>query len=71
MSVVARTTRYANYTLTALVVLSGLASLYLWVEAIMWWGDAMAFASAMTWSVVTVALVGLSTVVGVVGAGGD
>lgn len=56
MTVTTRALRYVNYSLTGLLLIAALATLFLWLQALLAWGDAMAFASALTWTVVTVAL---------------
>lgn len=60
MGVFVRTLRVIDKATTALGVLCGLAALFLWVHAILQWGDAMAMAWALTGSVVALVAIGLS-----------
>jgi hypothetical protein len=53
MTLVSRTLRYVDYSLTGITVLLGVGALYMWYHAIMWWGDPTAMASAMAWTVLT------------------
>ena len=56
MSVVQTSLKLTNYTFTALAVMSSLVTLWMWVQAIQWWGDTYAFATALTWTFVTLVL---------------
>jgi len=56
MTVATRAARYVNYSLTGIMLLSVIVTLFQWLQAFMWWGDAMAFASALTWTFITVVL---------------
>lgn len=56
MGVVQAILKVANYAFTAVALLSGLAALWFWYEAIKWWGSPGAMATALTWTVVTVVL---------------
>ena len=52
MTVARRTLRFVDYGLTAIVVLLGAVSVWMWLQAA-YWGDAYAIANAMTWSLLT------------------
>jgi len=53
MKLVRHTFKITNYTLVALGVLFALITLWMWVQALLWWGDAGAFAEALTWTFLT------------------
>jgi len=59
MTVFNRTLRYADWGVTAVAGLMTIGTLYLWGQALMWWGSAGAFASAAAWSVPTVLMWGI------------
>lgn len=59
MSVTSRSLRYADYTARAVAVLCSLGALYLWAQSLLWWGDAMAMASALTWTLVALVVWGV------------
>jgi len=61
MTVVSRTLRYVDIGLTGLGVLFGAATLLLWARAVMWWGDPAAFASALGWTILTLATLAVAT----------
>ena len=54
-----QTLKIADYTLTLLGVLSAVVALYMWAQAVLVWGDAYAYAEALTFTVVTVVIFGL------------
>jgi hypothetical protein len=60
MYVVNGVLKWTDRVFTALGILAALGTLYLWYEAIRWWGEAGAMASALTWTVVTIVLFGTS-----------
>ena len=53
MTLVRHTFKITNYTLVALGVLFALITLWMWLQAILWWGDTYAFAEAFTWTFLT------------------
>ena len=53
MTLVRSTFKITNYTLVALGVLFALITLWMWLQAILWWGDTYAFAEALTWTFLT------------------
>ena len=59
MILVRHTFKIINYTLVALGVLFALITLWMWLQAILWWGDTYAFADALTFTVVTVVIFAL------------
>jgi len=63
MTVYSRTLRYTDWGLTAVAGIMSIGTLYLWLQALYWWGDAGAFASAAAWTVVTLLMWGVVAVV--------
>ena len=59
MMLVRHTLKIADYTLTALCVLFAIIALYMWGQAVLVWGDAYAYAEALTFTVVTLVMFGL------------
>ena len=59
MMLVRHTLKIADYTLTALGVLFAIIALYMWGQAVLVWGDAYAYAEALTFTVVTLVMFGL------------
>ena len=59
MMLIRHTLKIADYTLTTLGVLFALIALYMWGQAILVWGDAYAYAEALTFTVVTLVMFGL------------
>ena len=53
MTLVRHTFKITNYTLVGLGVLFALITLWMWLQAILWWGDTYAFAEALTWTFLT------------------
>lgn len=53
--------KITNYTVTALAVIAMIVALWTWLEAIVVWGDAYAFAEALTMTVVTLILFGVAS----------
>jgi len=53
MKLVRHTFKITNYALVALGVLFALITLWMWVQALLWWGDAGSFAEALTWTFLT------------------
>ena len=59
MILVRHTFKIINYTLVALGVLFALITLYMWAQAVLVWGDAYAYADALTFTLVTVVIFAL------------
>ena len=59
MMLVRHTLKIADYTLTSLGVLFDIIALYMWGQAVLVWGDAYAYAEALTFTVVTLVMFGL------------
>lgn len=57
MMFVRHTLKIADYALTALAVVFGLITLWMWAEAVMYWGDAYVLAEAFAFSVITMTTV--------------
>ena len=53
MTLVRSTFKITNYATLALGVLFALITLWMWLQAILWWGDTYAFAGALTWTFLT------------------
>ena len=53
MTLVRSTFKITNYVTLALGVLFALITLWMWLQALLWWGDAGAFAEALTWTFLT------------------
>lgn len=63
MTVYDRTVRYVDWGLTAVAGIMSIGTLYLWLEAMFWWGDVGAFASAAAWTTLTLVMWGVVMVV--------
>jgi hypothetical protein len=62
MPVTSQSLHYVDLGLSALSVLTGLGALYLWVQAVQW-ATPSAFATAATWTLVTVFVFALDVAV--------
>lgn len=56
---------------TGLALLVGVVALWMWAQAILSWGDAYAFAEALTWTVLTLVAFAPAIVIEYVRNGGD
>ena len=53
MTLVRSTFKITNYATLTLGVLFALITLWMWLQAVLWWGDAGALAEAMAWTVLS------------------
>ena len=53
MTLVRSTFKITNYATLTLGVLFALITLWMWLQAILWWGDTYALAEALTWTFLT------------------
>ena len=53
MTLVRSTFKITNYATLALGGLFALITLWMWLQAILWWGDTYACAEALTWTILT------------------
>ena len=56
MPVVSTSLRWGEKAFTALGVVFALAALWMWLQAILAWGDAYALSQALAWTVLTLAV---------------
>lgn len=71
MKTLGATIKVANYTFTAVAILAALVALWLWVQAIMWWGSPGAMAQALTWTVVALVLLSSTAIMGYLNSRGE
>ena len=71
MTLVRHTFKITNYTLVALGVMFALITLWMWLQAILWWGDTHAFAEVLTWTFFTLVVFAANTGVEYVRNRGD
>ena len=71
MTLVRYTFKITNYATIALSLLFALITLWMWLQAVLWWGDAGVFAEAMAWTVLTLVVFAVNSGVEYVRNRGD